>query len=138
VSKVTRLTIVNSCQTMVFVALGATQGMVAVGLAMVLASAVAALYSLRVTALQLGLPLRDLLRALRLSMQVALLAAVGPALVLAWYGLYTDERVLPLLLGGAGSLAGLVLGVLLFKHPLQDELQAIGAKFQPLLARWRR
>jgi O-antigen/teichoic acid export membrane protein len=138
VSKVTRLTIVNACQTMVFVALGATQGMVAVGLAMVVASAVAALYSLRVTALQLGLPLRDLLRALRLSMQVALLAAVGPALALAWFGLYTDERVLPLLLGGTGSLAGLVLGVMLFKHPLQDELQAIGAKLQPLLARWRR
>jgi len=58
-----------------------------------------------------------------------LLAAIGPALVLWFYGPYPDGFVMPLVLGGVGSLLGFVTGILVFQHPLVEEFFVILSKF---------
>ena len=37
---------------------------------------------------------------------------------------------MPLVLGGVGGLAGFVVGVMIFQHPLQDEIVAIWSKIR--------
>lgn len=130
VSKVTRIMFVNAIQMIAFVALGASQGMLALGAAMVVSSAMSAIYGLWVCSKEIGVPLRGLLHVLRLSGQVTLLSAVGPVCALALYGPTPDTIVLPVLLGGVGSGIGFVAGVLLFKHPLEEELMSIWAKIK--------
>jgi O-antigen/teichoic acid export membrane protein len=123
-----RATLFSALQSVVFVTLGAWQGLMALGVATIAASAAAALIWLRATSRNIGLPWRDLLTALRPSAAVALLAALGPALALWLYGPYPANVVMPLVLGGAGGLFGFVAGVILFRHPLQAELGALWLK----------
>lgn len=80
--------------------------------------------------MHIDLPLPGLMRTLRQSALVALLAAVGPALALWLYGPYPEVFAMPLVLGGAGGLAGFVAGVMIFGHPLQGEIMAIWAKIK--------
>lgn len=130
VSQATRLIFVNSTQTVIFVALGAVHSMVAVGIALVAAALVSTFYALRVVSVHLKLPLQGLMHAMRLSAQVALLAAIGPVAALALYGPYPDDFMRPILVGGTGSFIGFVAGVVLFKHPLEEELLSIWAKIR--------
>ncbi|SDP90477.1 Membrane protein involved in the export of O-antigen and teichoic acid [Rhodoferax sp. OV413] len=130
VAKIARLTIVNALQTVALVALGASQGLVALSLAVIVSAAISAANALQVTGKHLKLPLRGLLHAVRLSGQVALLTAVGPVLVVSEFGLYPETSLLPLALGGVSALLGFVAGVMLFKHPLQEELLSIWARIK--------
>lgn len=130
VTTIARVTVFSALQSVVFVVLGASQGLVALGLAMIASAAVSAALWLRATSKHIGLPLRGLLRTLRQSALVALLSAVGPALALWIYGPYPEVLVMPLVLGGAGGLAGFVVGVMVFQHPLQEEIMAIWSKIK--------
>ena len=58
------------------------------------------------------------------------MAGIGPALALWIYGPYPEVFVMPLVLGGAGGLAGFLLGVMVFQHPLCEEFTAIWAKLK--------
>lgn len=80
--------------------------------------------------MHIGLPLRGLLGILRQSMVIALLAAIGPALALWVYGPYPEVLVMPLVLGGAGGLAGFVGGIFLVQHPLRGEVMGIWSKIK--------
>jgi O-antigen/teichoic acid export membrane protein len=128
VAIIARVTIYSALQSVVFVAIGASQGLIALGFAMIASAVVSAALWLQATTRHIGLPPSALLRTLRQSMQVALLAVIGPALALWRYGPYPEFVVMPLVLGGAGGLAGFVMGVRVFKHPLQDEFMAIWSK----------
>ena len=130
VTTMARVTVQSAVQSVVFVALGASQGLVALGWAVVASEAVSAVLWLRATSGQINLPLAALARAVRASLLVAVSCAVAPAMVLLHYGAYPDAIVLPLLLGGGGGLAGFALGVVLFKHPLQQEGVAVWASLR--------
>ena len=123
-----RATLLSALQSVVFVALGAWQGFMALGVAAIAAAAATAVIWLRATSQNIGLPWRDLLAALRPSAAVALLAALGPALALWLYGPYPTNVVMPLVLGGTGALAGFVAGITMFKHPLQNEFAPLWLK----------
>ena len=125
VAIVARVTIFSALQSAVFVALGAWQGLIALGLALIVSSAVSAAIWLRATARYLGLPLRGLLRTLRQSAAVAMLSAIGPAFALWMYGPYPDGIVMPLVLGGVGGLVGFVAGIMIIHHPLEEEIMTI-------------
>jgi len=127
-STVARVTILSALQSIVLVALGTSQGLLALGVAIIASSAVGAVIGLRATSRHIGLPWRALLMALVPSAAVALLAALGPALALWLYGPYPANVVMPLVLGGAGGLTGFVAGIMLFKHPLQNELAPLWLK----------
>ena len=130
VATIARVTILSALQSVVFVAVGASQGLVALGFSMMASAAVSAAIWLRATSKHIDLPLLGLMRTLRQSALVALLAAVGPALALWIYGPYPEVFAMPLVLGGAGGLAGFVVGVMIFQHPLQDEIVAIWSKIR--------
>lgn len=124
-STIARATIFSALQSVVLVALGASQGLMEIGLAMIGSSALTAVIWLRVTSRHIGLPLRDLLPALRLSAAVALLAVIGPALALWTYGPYPEKFLMPLLMGGVGGLVGFVAGVITVQHPLAEEITGL-------------
>jgi hypothetical protein len=89
---------------------------------MIASAAVSATLWLRATSIHIDLPLRDLLRMMRRSMVVALLAGMGPALALWVYGTHPDAPLMPLLMGGTLGLAGLIAGIFTCQHPLRQEL----------------
>jgi len=127
-STIARVTVVASLQAIVFAALGATQGLLGLGLAVIVSTAVSSVVWLRATARHIGLPMQGMLHTLRRSGLVALSAGIGPVLALWLYGPYPANLVMPLVLGGAGGLIGFVAGVITFKHPLQRELAALWLK----------
>jgi O-antigen/teichoic acid export membrane protein len=130
VEKIARLTVVNALQTVALVALGASQGLLALSIAVIFSSAISAGYTLRITSLHLGFSAYKLLPALRSSALVTLCASIAPLLMVLLYGPYPKASLLPLTLGGFGSLAGLFSGVMFFKHPLHEEWTAMWGKFK--------
>jgi len=125
VTSIARVTVVSCLQSVILVALGATQGLAGVGLAMTAAAAVTATIWLRTTARLVGVPWASLLTTFRKSAVVALFAAVGPALALWQFGPYPSTILSPLLLGGGGGLLGFVASVMLSKHPLHEEFVVV-------------
>lgn len=127
-SAIARATVVASLSAIAFAAVGATQGLLGLGVAVIVSSAVSSVIWLRATARHIGLPMQGMLRALRQSGLVALSAAIWPALALWLYGPYPANVVMPLVLGGVGGLTGFVAGVMLFNHPLKRELAPLWSK----------
>lgn len=130
VTTIARVTVLSAIQSVAFVALGATQGLVALGWAMIASAAVSAILWLRATSKHIDLPLLGLLTTLHRSAAVALLAAIGPVLALWIYGPYPEVLLMPLALGGAGGLVGFVIGLFLVRHPLQEEIMVIWSKIK--------
>ena len=130
VNIIARATILTAIQNVAFVALGASQGLATLGVAMIASAAMAAFIWLRATSSHIGLPLPGLLRTLWQSAIVAFTAAIGPALAFWLYGPYPEGVVRPLLIGVVGGLAGFVGGILLVRHPLQVEIMALWAKLK--------
>ena len=128
VSVIAQVTVVTSLLAIVFAALGATQGLLGLGVAVIVSAAVASVIWLRATARHIGLPMQRMLCTLRQSGLVASTAAIGPALALWLYGPYPASVVMPLVLGGVGGLTGFVAGVMLFNHPLKRELAPLWLK----------
>jgi len=129
VTAIARATLLSALQSVVFVALGASQGLVALGVAIIASTAIVTCIWLRATIKHIGLPFSELLQTFRLSAGVALMAGVGPIVALWLYGPYPDSFVMPLVLGGFGGLLGFVAGIMVVRHPLREEIMTIWSKF---------
>ena len=127
---IARVTIFSAIQSVAFVVIGASQGLTALGFTLIASSAVSAAIWLQATSRHIGLPRRGLLPTLHKSALVALLAGIGPALALLIYGPYPKALVMPLVLGGAGGLAGFVAGALVLQHPVRQEIIEAWKKIQ--------
>ena len=66
-------------------------------------------------------------------MAVACLAGLGPLIALVAYGAYPEERVAPLAIGVLGGLAGFLVGLRTFDHPLQEEVVTVWGKVKSAL-----
>jgi len=130
VTTIARVTVLSALQSVVFVAIGATQGLLVLGATSIAAAAVSSSIALRATAKHIGVPLSGLMDTLRHSAIVTLTASIAPCLVLWIYGPYPDARVLPLALGGTGASVGFVTGIMLFNHPLKEDLIKFWAALQ--------
>lgn len=128
-STLARVTVLSALQSVAFVAVGATQGLIALGLAMIAAAAFSAALWLRATSRHMGSSLFGLLLSLRKSAAVALLSAIGPLVALWLYGPYPEIIVMPLVVGGTVGLAGFVAGIIIFQHPLQKEILTVWIKY---------
>lgn len=135
VAAIGRATVLSSLQSVVFVALGASQGLQELGFAMIVAAAITSFIWLRATSRVIGMPMGGMWSILRKSAAVALVAAIGPALALWLYGPYPADVVLPLVLGVGGGMVGFVMGILVFKHPLHEEIVVLWSKIS-LSAVW--
>jgi O-antigen/teichoic acid export membrane protein len=125
---IARVAIFSALQSLVFVALGASQGLTELGYAMIASSAVSTTLWLRATSRLLDVTLFGLLGTLRSSALVALVAAIGPAVAFWAYGPYPGTFLMPLVLGGGGGLVGFAFGVMVFQHPLREEIMTIWSK----------
>lgn len=132
VSTIARATTYSALQTVVFVIIGASQGLIVLGLAMIISAVITSAIWLKTTTQHIGLPWSKLFIALRPSAAVALLSAVGPVIVLSVYGPYPDHFLAPLVLGGSGCLVGFLAGIMIANHPLQVEVMAIWLKVKQL------
>ncbi len=130
VSIIARLTIFNACQTIFFVALGASQGFTQLGLSIIVAAAISSIFSLRQVVKHIGIPLKQLLASFANSALVALLAGMGPLAALWAYGPYPEVIFMPLCVGIVTGALGFVVGVFWVKHPLQEELTPLWLKLK--------
>lgn len=128
VTVIAQVTVYSAIQSVIFVALGASQGLLPLGAAMVLAAAVSAFLWLRATANHINIRLTDLVRSFRKSAVVALSSALAPAAVLLAYGPYPSSFVMPILLGTGGALVGFVASVIVIRHPLNDEILSVWSR----------
>ncbi len=128
VTTMARVTALSAMQSVGFVAVGASHSLLALGIAAIAAAAVAASLALRATSKHIGISLADLLHTLGKSASVALLSAIAPALAFLIYGPYPNYSLPPLAVGAAGGLTGFVLGIIIFDHPLREELIFVWAK----------
>ena len=133
VAPMARLTVLCAFQNVGFMALGAYLGLWAIGFAAILSAIVASSLWLRTTSRHVGFSLTQLIPGMRQSALVALLAGLGPFLVLCFYGPYPEAVLLPLFLGSFGGIVGFVAGVYLFQHPLQEELGPLWVRLQKKL-----
>ena len=131
VGTIARVTGFAAIQSVVFVAVGATQGLIVLGATMIVAAAVTAALWLRATTRRIAIPWLALLPALGKSAAVALTAAIGPAVALVLYGPYPEVLLWPLSIGVLGGMTGFVFAVVFFKHPLKDEFFSIWTSLKP-------
>jgi O-antigen/teichoic acid export membrane protein len=131
VDRIAKLTVICSLQSIFVVALGASQGLMGLGVAMIVSAGVTSVVWLRATSKHIGFRLRDTQQALRQSATVALSAAIGPAIAFWIYGPYPEVFLMPLLIGGMGGLSGFVVGIMLSGHPLQVEIMKIWSTIRP-------
>ncbi|MCB2031721.1 MAG: lipopolysaccharide biosynthesis protein [Rhodoferax sp.] len=130
VSSIARVTVASAVQSVVLVVIGASQGLMGVGIALTVAAAVTAGIWLRTTVRHVSVPLPALWRVFVRSGCVACCAAVGPAMALWVHGPVPASVLQPLLLGGLTGLAGFVSGVWLSKHPLREEFVVMWRKLR--------
>lgn len=134
VTTIARATIASAVLGVALVVFGASQGLMALGLVLIGSEALNSAIWLRAMSRHIDVHLGALLRSLRQSAAVAMVATIGPALAFGVYGPYPDSLVMPLVLGGVGELAGFVVGVMLFQHPLQTEIRMLWGKVRQALA----
>ncbi|MBL0351989.1 MAG: oligosaccharide flippase family protein [Dechloromonas sp.] len=130
VTEIVRVTVFIALQTVVLAAIGASHGLMALGLSMIVVAVVRTILWLRATSAHLGVPMLGILRTFRLSAAVAVVSAIGPIVALIVFGPYPQSLVFPLLIGGFGGLAGFVFAVMFFHHPLRVEILSLWTKLK--------
>lgn len=130
---VIKATAINTLASVTLVAIGASLGLLELGIASIVAAGISTLVLLNATLRQIDAPMSALVVALRQSAVVALVGAIGPAMAYWIYGPYPLHYFLPLVMGGIGGLAGFCIGVLATKHPLKTELVTAWNAAKPLI-----
>lgn len=130
---IARVSVLGSIQSLIFAALGASQGLMALGITTIAAAAFGSFLWIRAVSKSIGLPLHLLLQTFRKSAAVALCSGLSPALALWLFGANPEHFVMPLAIGGAGGVAGFLAGVIFFRHPLNEEVLAIWARLRLML-----
>jgi len=134
VSTITRVTLFGAIQSIVFVVIGASQDILVLGIAIILASSVNMILWMKATFRHIHLPLHKFLATLRKSALVASIAAIAPIFIFWLYGPYPDELFMPLFVGGVGCLMGFLISIFFFQHPLQIEIKLILSKIKEQIA----
>lgn len=127
-ARVLRGTAITTGCTAILIAAATFGGLRVLGVCLVVASALRSWYWLSVSREDVGYSWRDLGRELRLSAVVGLAAAIGPAGAFFYFGAEPANVWLPVAVGVPFSVAGFVGAIWLTRHPLLDELQAVGKK----------
>lgn len=130
VGSITRVNLKSALVTVIFVAIGASQGLTVLGVCMIASAIVSTAFWLRATAAFIGIPVMKLLLSWRTSMVVALLAGIGPAASLLIFGPYPKNFLIPFLLGGTLSVLGFFVGVFVSRHPLREEISGVWTRLR--------
>lgn len=121
-------TAITTVFTLVLMCIGAYYSLLAMAASLALGSALRSWYWLASTQAPVGFTWKELAPRLRESAYVGLGTSVVPALVFYYFGAYPSQVWLVTAIGAPGALAGFVISVVVFKHPLLDELLMIKNK----------
>lgn len=138
VSTITRTTVISALISICFVAVGASQGLLTLGVLMIVSASINSAIWLRAASQNIGFSFKHFFKVMGKSMAVAALAGVGPLIALVAYGAYPSERIEPLAIGTLVGLAGFLVGLRTFEHPLQEEVMTVWAKVKGGLVRAKR
>jgi len=133
--KLARLVVLNTAITVGCLAVGAHYSLIGAATGMLVATALNSMLNLQRTCVWIGVSLRDLGPALARSGMVAACSAALPAACLWYYGPNPVDRGAPLVLGGLGSAAGFLAGVVLARHPIAEELAHLRLKLMSRFSR---
>ena len=116
--------------TLILAALGASQGVLALGLCMVLIALLRSVLQLRQLHSVIAFDWRDYWKRLRASAVVGVASGIAPALAFGVFG-NVESAIWPsMILGAAGGLLGFTASLFLLSHPLADELRTLMAKLR--------
>ncbi len=127
-SMVVRATAMSAVPNLALMALGAVLGLVPLGWAVVVGGVIHACIYISIVRKKVRFMWLALGGVLLKSALVALLSAFAPALVFILFGAYPKDSFLPLIIGVPGSAIGFLVGVILFRHPLLEEMERVGTK----------
>lgn len=128
--QVLRGTAVTTAFTLILMVAGATAGLLPMAACLTVASALRTWYWLRVTQKAASFNWSELILRLRESAGVGLAAGIAPAAMFAIYGPNPENIWLPMAIGVPGALVGFIGGIVIFKHPLLEELKSIKEKLR--------
>jgi len=128
VTRLTRLTAVNTVFALVCYAVGAWHGLLALGVAHIVSSSF--------TTVRLLLAMRGLIRidarsfaaALARSLGVAAMTALAPVAAVLMFGLRPEQPLPSLIVGGGGGAVLFLVALFALRHPLRDEFLRLFAK----------
>ena len=123
--RILRATAVSAALTVVLVAVGASAGLLPMGVCLLIATALRTWLFLQTTQAEVQFRWSALMVTLLPSAAVGIAAGIAPAIAFALYGPQPENIWLPLAIGVPGGLVGFVAAIALFKHPLLDEMQSV-------------
>jgi O-antigen/teichoic acid export membrane protein len=126
-------TAIATAVTILLAALGANAGLTLLAWAMTAAAAVSTGLWLYMAQVTVNFRWLDLVKALSGSAMVAAVSAIAPLAVFVLWGPTPTNSLIALILGGVGSAAGFVVGVIVVRHPMKEELAPMWAKFSSKL-----
>lgn len=132
VKKALTSTVASACISVFLVVAGAWHGIEILAAAVAVATALSSVIWFRAVRAVLQFDWKPLLAILVRSGAVAGTAGMGPVLAYTLFGAQPQGVLAPVLVGASGGAAGLLLGVVLFRHPLGAEF----ARYIPLLRRF--
>lgn len=123
VTKIFHTTLVSTVVAVALAFFGAYAGLFALGFAMLSVAFINGAIWMIVAQRVVQFSWRNLWGVFSKSALVAITSAIVPFGVFAYFGPRPEGFILPLALGGSGGLAGFIFAVLVFNHPLGEELR---------------
>jgi O-antigen/teichoic acid export membrane protein len=132
---VVQVTVINAIHYITCVALGASLGLLQVGLGLIATNAIGMCVWLHFAKRTLRFPWVGLFRTLFRSACVAAAAAIFPLCAFVWFGPRPESILAPLALAIPGSIVLFVFALYAFHHPLCTEVQRVHERLKAFVAR---
>jgi len=119
--------------TVALAAAGASFGLSILAWAMTGTAVISALIWIRTVQAVVKFQWRDLLSVMSRSAVVSAFSVLGPLVVFIYLGAEPQNSFVALVLGGVGCAVGFLVGVIVFRHPLKEELVPLWVRFRSRL-----
>ena len=132
-TKVFKATAMSTAVTVALAAAGASFGLSILAWAMTGTAVVSALIWIWTVQAVVKFQWRDLLSVMSRSAVVSTFSVLGPVVVFIYLGAEPPNSFFALVLGGGSCAVGFLVGVIVFRHPLKEELVPLWVRFRSRL-----
>ena len=131
VTTMLKTTAATASITVALCVIGARLGLLHIGFMLLADAIIGAIIWLSVTRTVVKFGWRALWPALRKSGNVAIASALCPLISFVLFGAYPEHYALPLAIGAIGSAVGFLVGVKLYRHPIEAEIKLLLPRMWP-------